>query len=482
MVTTVVLARLLTPTDFGIVTMVTTFSLLFCSFGMNGFMEGILQREQITHDLASNLFWINIGAGIFLTIVFAALGPLLSLFYKNSLVSHVAEGMSLTIVTASFSVVHLALLNRALRFTAVSANTVVSRLVSAIVSIILAVAGWGYWALVVGNITQQFCTSVGAWLLCRWTPSLPRRAPGTWAIVKFAMNVYSRFGFSYFCLNTDNLLVAWRYGARALGFYKKAFDLFFAPVSQLLSPMAAVAIATLSRLQGERAKYQRYFLGGFSVLALASMGIGADFTLIGKDLIRFLLGPGWEEAGSIFAFFGPGIGVMLLYGTYGWIHLSIGRPDRWFRWAVIEYLCTAGLFLVALPWGPRGIATAWTVSFFVLILPAFWYAGKPIGFGIRPVLAVVWKFFVASLVAACSTGWLIHIAPLFGATPGAAGALARLISVSLLFFTLYLAAVVALHRGVGPIRQALGLIQELLPQRAAPPSVSADLPVPVIDR
>ena len=401
---TVVLARLLTPADFGVVTMVTTFSLLLCSFGLNGFTEVILQREQITHLLASNLFWINIGAGIFLTIAFAALGPLMALFYHDPVVTHVAEGMSLTIVVASASVIHLALLNRDMRFTAVSANGVVARIVYVIVSIIAALAGWGYWALVAGSIAQQLSTTSGAWIMCRWTPGLPRRAPGTGACVRFAMNVYSHFTFGYFSGNTDNLLVGWRYGAGALGFYKKAFDLFYTPVCQLLSPMSAVAITTLSRFNRERAQYQRHFLSGMSVLAFFGMGVGADLTLVGRDLIRLVLGPGWTESGRIFSFFGPGIGVMLLYNTHGWIHLSIGRPDRWFRWGVIEFLCTAGLFVIALPWGPRGIALAWTVSFFVLMLPAFWYAGKPIGFSVAPVLAAVWRFFVASVAAGCTTG------------------------------------------------------------------------------
>ena len=469
---TVVLARLLTPADFGVVTMVTTFSLLVSSFGLNGFTEVVLQRGEVTHLLASNLFWINLGAGVLLTMTFAALGPLMALFYHDPLVKHVAQGMSLTVVAASTSVIHLALLNRAMRFTAVSANGVVARVVYVIVSIVLAVAGWGYWALVAGNIAQQLSTTVGAWLMCRWIPGLPRRAQGTGASVRFAINVYSRFAFGYFSGNTDNLLVGWRYGAGALGFYKKAFDLFYTPVCQLLAPMSAVVITTLSRFKGERAHYQRYFLSGMSVLALLGMGIGADLTLVGGDLVRLLLGPGWTESGRIFAFFGPGIGVMLLYNTHGWIHLSIGRPDRWFRWAVIEFLCTVGLFLVGLPWGPRGIALAWTVAFFVLMLPAFWYAGQPIGMGVAPVLATVWRFFVASVVAGCSTAWLIHIMPMFAAAPGAQGALARLVSVSLLFFALYLGAVVALHRGLEPLRQAGRLVHDLLPQRTGTQSVS----------
>jgi PST family polysaccharide transporter len=467
MAATVFLARLLTPADFGVLTMVTTFSLLFSSFGLNGFTELILQREEVTDSLASNLFWINIASGVLLTGVFAALGPLMARFYRDPIVAHVAEGMSLTILAASFSVIHLALLNRGGRFTAVSANSVVARSVSVVLSIILALAGWGYWALVAGCISQQLSTSIGAWFLCRWTPSLPRRAPGTGAAVKFAINVYSRFGFGYFSGNTDNLLVGWRFGPPALGFYKKAFDLFYLPACQILSPMGAVVIATLSRFNRERTQYQRYFLAGMSVLAFLGMGIGADLTLVGRDLIRFLLGPGWEESGRVFAFFGPGIGVMLLYNTHGWIHLSIGRPDRWFRWSVIEFLCTAGLFIFALPWGPRGVALAWTISFFALMVPAFWYAGRPIGFGVAPVVTVVWKFFVASVVAGCSAALLIQIVPLFAATPGAVGALARLVSTSLFFFTLYVGAVVALHRGAEPLRQAARLIGDMLPQRSA---------------
>jgi hypothetical protein len=99
------------------------------------------------------------------------------------------------------------------------------------------------------------------------------------------------------------------------------------------------------------------------------------------------------------------------------------------------------------------------------MLPAFWYAGKPIGFDIAPVLSVVWKFFVASVAAGCSTALLIHFVPVFAKTPGAQGALARLISGSLLFWTLYLGAVVALYRGPEPLRQAGRLFRDLLPQR-----------------
>ena len=290
--------------------------------------------------------------------------------------------------------------------------------------------------------------------------------------MKFAVNVYSHYAFSYFTRNTDNLLVGWRFSAQALGFYKKAYDLFVLPESQLTSPISAVVVTTLSRLNRDRIQYQRYFLSGIAVLAFVGMGIGIDITLIGRDIIRFLLGPGWDEAGRIFSLFGPGIGVMLLYNTHGWIHLSSGRPDRWFRWGVIESICTVGLFVAALPWGPSGIALAWTISYFVLLLPGFSYAGAPIDLPLKTVLAAVWKFFLASALAGFGTAGVVRLLHLFATRQGAFGALARASAISLIFVVLYLGTVIALYRGLAPINQTVRLIRDAMPQREKKESAS----------
>jgi O-antigen/teichoic acid export membrane protein len=466
----VILARLLTPADFGIVTMVTTFSLLFRSFGLNGFTELIMQREELTHSLASNLFWINLVIGTILTLAFASSGPLLALFYHNSAVAQVTAGMSLTIGIGCLGYIHLGLLQRAMHFRSTAIISFAGQLLLVVVSIVLAMAGWHYWALVWGSVTQTVVISAGAWLICRWIPSRPGRASGTGSGLKFALNVYSHFAFGYLTRNTDNLLVGWRYGDRALGFYKKAYDLFVLPETQLLAPMSAVVVSTLSRVSRDREQFQRYFLRAISVLALVGMGIGADFALVGKDLIRFLLGPGWEEAGRIFTLFGPGIGVMLLYNTQGWIHLSIGRPERWFRWGLMEFVCTASLFLLALRWGPSGIALAWTTSFFLLMFPGFWYAGKPIGLGIGPIFGVIWRFFVASVLAGCVTLLIIRAMSRFATAFGAPGAFVKMVSVSLVFFGLYFVGVIALHQGRKPIRETVMLLRDLLPERKVSPT------------
>ncbi len=447
--------------------MVTTFSLVLRSVGLNGFTELIMQREKITDSLASNLFWINLGIGAVLTLAFAGSGQLLALLFHNSAVVQVTKGISLTIVIGCLGYIHMGLLQRAMHFRTTAIINFLGQVLQFIVSILLAMAGWHYWALVWGSVAQTAVLAVGAWLACRWVPSPPSRAAGTGSGLKFAANVYSHFAFMYLTRNTDNLLVGWRFGARSLGLYKKAYDLFILPETQLMAPVSAVVVSTLSRVVGDREKYLSYLLRAISVLALFGMGIGAEFALVGSDIIRFLFGPGWEEAGRIFALFGPGIGVGLIYYTHGWIHLSIGRPDRWFRWGLLEVACTVTLFLLALHWGPSGIALAWTTSYFLLIFPGLWYAGKPIGLGIGTVFATVWRFFAASVAAALGTALIIHATPYFAVSHGAREAFVRIVSVSLVFVVLYLAGVIALHQGLRPLTETVSLIHELLPERAA---------------
>ncbi len=461
-IATAVLARLLTPADFGLVAMVTTFSLLFVNFGFNGITEAIVQRHHMDHQFASTLFWMNLLAGALLTIAFGASGSLLARFYHNPLIKHVTEGIALTIFATSSSVVHLALIKRAMHFSQTSINDIIGRIVSVAVSISLGLAGWGHWALVAGTVALPVSTSVGAWFLCRWVPGLPRRTEGTGSSLWFAVNTYGSFLINYFSRNTDNLLVGWRFDAQSLGFYKKAYDLF-ALSTEFVTSITLVVVSVLSRVRGNADHYRSYLLGSMTIMAFVGMGLAADFTLIGKDLIRVLLGPRWIPAGRVFTFFGPGIGAMMLYTTHSWIHLSMGRADRWLRWGIVQFAVTCSLFLVALRWGPAGIAVAWTVSFWLLALPAIWYAGRPFGFRIKPVLAAVWRYPIAASIAGLAVAVVVPHIPLLSAATGVSGALFRIVMISASVAFCYMTVIVVFHGGFEPLYQMARLLLEMWP-------------------
>jgi O-antigen/teichoic acid export membrane protein len=464
---TVVLARLLTPADFGLVTMVTTVSLLLASFGLNGFTEAVIQFEEMDHYTASNLFWLNTAGGLVLAIALAAAGSPLAHFYRNPLAANVAVALSMSVFIASTSVIHLALLKRGMSFTSSSANDVVSIGVYTAVTILLAARGWGYWALVGGIVANQLSLTIGAWWLVRWIPSWPRRTGKTGAVVRFAAKVYGQSSLRYSTRNIDNLLVGWQFNAAALGFYKKAFDLFALSAGQLTAPLDNVALAALSRLNHDPARFRRYLANSIGIIAFVGLAVSADLTLVGRDVVRLLLGPQWSESGRIFQLFGPGIGVMLLCSTVGWIHLSIGKPGRWLRWTIVEFAITASMFVLALPWGPKGVAAAWSVSYWVLVVPAFWYAGRPIGLGVSFLIAAVWRYAAASLLAGAATAAIFRDTLIWSSPAGVGAAVETIIITSSVFVILYVGAVILLHWGCAPLRQLAGLLREVAPRRIA---------------
>lgn len=460
---TLVLARLLMPADFGLVTMVTTFSLLLVSFGQNGFQDLVIQRPELNRFQASNLFWITCAAGLALAIGFAATGSLLAQFYGAPQVRQITIGISPTIFIATTSVIHIALLKRALRFTAVSVNEVIRVVVYAVVATLLALGGWGYWALVGGIVASTLSMTIGAWWMCRWTPSVPQRGQGTLGMLRFAASVYGRFSVNYAARNLDNLLVGWRFDAAALGFYKKAYDLFALSSSQLISPVANVALAALSRLTHDPIRYRRTLANSLGVMAFVSMAAAANLALIGKDVVRLLLGPNWAESGRLFELFSPGIGIMMLYGAVGWIHLSIGKPERWLRWTAVETVITVLFFVVALPWGPAGVAVAWTVSYWTLVIPAFWYAGRPIDFRTSDFIGAVWRYIAAAFVAGIACRLIVREVLGWTIASSAFEALQYSVLKSLLFALLYLCAVIVLHQGFEPLIRVAALLRDMLP-------------------
>jgi PST family polysaccharide transporter len=461
MVGTVTLARLIAPRDYGLVTMVTTFSFMLVGCASNGLPEAVVQSRKVTRRLANNLFWIYAGLGLVCSVGFAGLGPLLANFYGEPSLVGLAAGMALSVFFAFLAVVHFALLQKAMLFSVTARNEIYSRAASVLVSIALAWKGWGCWALVWGSCAYPFVLMLLTWNRCRWLPGRPRRDAETGVLLRFAVHAQGHFSVNYGTSNTDNLLIGWRMGPRILGNYKRAYDLFCLAATQLVSTTTLVAVSALSRVREDREQYARYLTRAIAIIAFLGMGLAGNLTLVGRDVIRLLLGPNWDQAGWIFTYFAPGIGMMLVYGTHSWIHLSIGRADRWFRWGIVEWTVTTLLFVVGVFHGPEGVAVAWGLSFWILIVPAMRYAIQPTGLSLRPLVSVIGKYVLAGGIA-LGAGLLLQFdLHWFDRASGALEAARRILVLTVSFTIFYLGAIILVHRSFQPIRDLMRLTRDL---------------------
>lgn len=463
MVGTIILARILTPDDFGVVAMVIIISLLLANFGGNGFVEAIIQVERISHSQINTLFWLNTGISITLTLLFMASAPVLALFYEDQRIINIAVILGLSIIITGLATQHLALLQRRLQFYRVSANSIIAVLFSVIVAITMALFGHGYWSLIARHISFAASITIGAWLLCGWRPGLPTKFAQVKNLVKFALNVYGNFCINYLSRNIDKVLVGKFHGSTQLGQYDRAYHLSNMLHNQITVPVANVAVATLSKLRNEPENFLKYYIKIISIIAFIAMPLSSIFTLTGRDLILLLLGNQWTIAGYVFVIISPSIGIMLLYRTNPWLHYSIGRADRSLKWSIAGTTVTIILFSIGVPFGVLGVAVAYSASYYVLIIPGLLYAGRPIQLKLMHILSAIWRYYTAALLSGLLCFYIYSftfISELFIEL----NIIMRLLVTSFFCMSFYLIMVIILYQGFSPILQFLNVLRDMIPR------------------
>lgn len=465
MASTVVLARLLTPEDFGLVTMVTAFSLLLFNVGFNGFTEAIIQKEHLRPQQVSTVFWIGLALSTALAVLFAASSPLLAWFYKEPRVIPITIAMSGGFVFSALATEHLALIMRNMEFSKIMVNELVSALISVIIAIWMAIKGFGYWAIVARQLTLPVLGAAIAWIQCPWRPGRPVKDPEIRPMVSYALHTFGNFTTTYFGQNIDKILLGWRWGSAELGVYERAYRLSIMPVDQIPVPLGNVALSALSRLRDDPDRYRAYFLKALSFLSLSGMLLSAVMTVAGRDIILLLLGPQWVRSGLVFTILGPSIGPAMIYRAHGWLHLSLGNARRWFKWGLVALAVTTLSFIVGVRFGASGIAVAYGAAVALLIGPGLGYAAKPIGIRLNQIWGVVWRHLAASLASGLATWAALYrfgpLAKYMASYPVAA----RVVLVGVACSLLFLAMLVLLYRSAEPIWGSLRMVQQMLPGR-----------------
>ena len=463
MIGVVILARLLKPSDFGLVAMVASSYAFFRVLRNLGLTDATIQEKEINHKKISTLFWINVSFSILLTLTFMAFGPLISWFYKEPRVTSIAILFSLDLFFGGLATQHRALLKRNFQFYKDAAIEIPAAMIGFGTAIYLAWTGWGYWAIVSRWVVSAMVEVTGAWILCRWRPGLPVVGTGVLPMVKFGMNMLGNFSVSAFSRNLDKILIGWRYGSLPLGYYDRAYHLFTLPTQRVSEPLTHVAVATLSKLREDLDKYRSYYLNAVSTIAFIGFPISAILTVMSDDVILLILGPQWGKAAEILSVFGVAIGIQMIYTTNAWIHISMGRSDRWFRWSIIGAICTALSYLIGLSYGAIGVAIAYTISLYLLIGPCLWYAAKPINLRLKSILSAIWKYYMSALFAGLAYWYIFHSLDFTSKIFISLNIYGRL-SISFCFYTaMYIVMVIALFRSTEPIAKFITIGLDMVP-------------------
>ena len=371
---TVVLARLLTPQDFGLIAMVTAVTGFVLMFKDMGLSMATVQKAEVNHAQISTLFWINVGLSLGVMLVIAALAPAIAWFYNEPRLTWITLALAGAFVFGGFTIQHQALLRRNMRFGSLALIQIISMSVGILTAIIAAWYGGGYWSLVLMQLATAITSAIAVWVVCGWRPGLPVRRSGVREMLVFGGHLTFFNIISYFSRNLDNILIGWRWGSGPLGLYSKAYGLLMLPLRQINAPLSAVAIPVLSRLQEEPERYRRFYCRLLNVIAFITMPLVLGMAAVSEQLVYILLGKQWLRAATIFKILAFVAVAQPLAQTRGWLLVSLGQTRRYIYWGLISGSAVVVSFIVGLPWGPVGVAFCYTVCGYMLLYPAYKFA------------------------------------------------------------------------------------------------------------
>ena len=370
---TIVLARLLTPRDFGLVAMVTVVTGFLTIFRHAGLATPTIQREHITQAQVSNLFWVNLGVSGICTLIAAALAPVLAWFYHDSRLVAITLALSITFLIGGFRVQHLALLRRELRFKALAIIDVGSMAIGVAIAIIMAVMGFGYWSLVGLSLATELGSFILTGSISPWRPHWPSKNSGVGPLLRFGVQQTAASLIFSIARSTDTLLIGRYYGAGAVGLYTRGAALVTRPLEQFLLPVNSVFVPTLSRLQSHPARYRSTFLRLYEGIAVATFFFSGLLLALSHPVTLVLLGPKWERVSIILAGFSfLAISLPLAY-VANWLLTSQGRgKDILYQNSIAAFFTVASI-VAGIPFGPVGVAMSFSLSGLVLRLPILYY-------------------------------------------------------------------------------------------------------------
>ena len=395
---TMLLARLLTPEDFGIYGMALTVVGLLLLFRDGGVESAMLHHGPLDERELASLASLNALYGLALAGICALLAPLLAAFFGEPRLEGAVLLLSVCFVGYGLDVQPGAILLREHRFRTHAWVDFGSLVTGLLVALVLAVRGAGYWSLFGMEVTVCLAMLVGHWRAAGWHPRFGRDLARTANFIRFGRDVSIIRALGHGANQIDNLLVGLSLGPAALAFYSKAFKLINMPQEGINWPLTRLAIPTLSRLREQPAEYAAVFRRLNFLCAALGLPWAAFFIVSAEPVVGVVYGDQWAASIPLLQL----LGLMGLLNTVqlasNWVFVSTGTVGRQVKWEIGHFLFLGVAYLIGLQWGLMGVAVAASIACALERIPALVYCFRGTPLRLADLGTVMWRPALATAV------------------------------------------------------------------------------------
>lgn len=421
----VLLSRILSPGDYGLIAMVTAVIGVADIFRDLGLSTAAVQSRTLTERQRTNLFWINAALGLGLAVGVFYLAPVLAALYGQPELVGIGQALALTFLLNGLATQYRADLTRRLLFGRLAVADVVAAVSGLALALGAALAGAGYWALVVQQLGQYGVMLALVVVGGRWRPRLPSRGTEMGGLLRFGWHMVGTQVIGYVANNADSVLIGARFGAGPLGLYNRAFQLLMTPLTQVRAPITQVALPVLAAVQDEALRLACYVRHGQLVLGytlVAGLGLVVGTA---PQLVSTLLGDSWQEAAPLLALLAVAGAVQTLGLANYWVYVACGLTGALLRYSLIQATVKIACVVIGSSWGVVGVAAGYALAPLLTWPLSFWWLSRSTSLPMRPLVAsaarVLGVFAVVAIASRLAAGAVPWSSPWLGLAAGVAG-------------------------------------------------------------
>ncbi len=401
----ILLARLLTPDDFGLVTMVLVFYEITTSFVQGGFGAALVRQKEISEIDKSTTFIFNLVAAlIFYSILFLA-APAIARFYGQIDLVLIVRVLALNLIINAFAIVQRATLTQRIDFKALTKARLLGIFLSGGIGVFLALQGFGVWALVVKMLSQGFIDTATLWVINRWIPSLRFSWESFWRLFGFGSNLLLSTLLDKGFTNANRLIMGRFFEVAILGYYTQATVFKNMVINNLFLTVHKVTYPVLAKLQDDRERLRegyRKFIKMTSFLVLPAMAI---MGVLAEAFLKVLVGEQWLPAV-------PFLQLLCLAGvTYHFsvinlnVLLVLGRSDLSLRLEVIKKIMIGLAIVIGIQFGIYGLLIGEVVAAYINLGINTYYSERFVGYSLMDQVGDVFH----SLAFSVGIGLLLYL-------------------------------------------------------------------------
>jgi len=397
-VITIIIVRILTPADYGLIGMLAIFIAIAQSFVDSGFGSALIQKQDATQTDFSTIFYFNIAVSTLFFFILFFTAPLIAKFYNQPLLTPITRVMALNIVVNSFGLIQNTILTKNINFKTLTKVSLSSIVVSGTIGIFMAYKGFGVWALVYQTLGGSVIKTIFLWLYNKWRPVFAFSFQSLKSLFSYGSKLLASGLLNQIFDNIYKLVIGKQYSATDLGFYTQAKRIQELPVMNSLSILQRVTFPVYATIQDETERLKNAYRKTIKGIIYFNFPLMIGLAVLSPLLIKILLTDKWLPAV-------PYLQLLCLVGLVyplSSVNLNIlkvkGRTDIFFYLEVAKKVVIAIAIIITLKMGVLTMVIGQVIASYVCFFLNIYYSGRVINYGVKEQLLDIFPYLCITII------------------------------------------------------------------------------------